>query len=348
MKRWLICSLMLLLVVSSVACSSGSSDVSAPKPEDNSSTNKELPKVTLKFGHNAPKESPTGKAAEKLAEIVKEKSNGNLIIEVYPENQLGDNRDLVEQTSIGGLDMSMAGLGILGYLAEEYNLMQVPFLFRDQNHIHKVVEGDIGKEIADRILKEKDIRLLSQTWDRLPRQVSANKAIKTPADFENLLVRTGSKGSTEAFKLFGGKPTSIPLKEVYLALQNNVVEGVDLPSDYIVNLSLNEVNTHLNMVNHTYGTQFVAINGKRFAELPQEYQTILKEAVHEAGEFNNQLTAEEEGTYIQKLEQQGMKIVELTPEEHDTFTQIIQKNLAVFEDVWPKSKGLGEKILIVK
>jgi TRAP-type transport system periplasmic protein len=335
MKKFLMVVLA-LLVMALVGCST------------NSSTSEELPEVNLKFGHNAPGESPTGMAAEKLAELVKEKSGGTFTIEVFPENQLGDNRNLVEQTSIGGLDMSMSGLGVLGYLAPEYNFMQIPFIFRSQEHIHKVVEGEIGLQIADMLKKDKDILLLSQSWDRLPRQVSANKSITTPKELENLLIRTGTKGATETFSLLGAKPTSVPLKEVYLSLQNNIIEGVELPADHMVNSSVAEVNSHLNMTNHTYGTQFVAINGRVFNDLPKEYQDILMEAVTEAGKYNNQLTQEEEGSYLTQLEEQGMEIVQLTQEQHDAFTAKVKNYIAELEAIWPEAKGLGEKILSVE
>lgn len=348
MKKWILSFSLLTLILFITACGSNSNQSASENTGDNNQNQKELPKISLKYGHNAPADSPTGIAAEKLAEIVSENSGGSFTIDVYPENQLGDNRDLVEQTALGGLDMSMSGLGILGYLADEYNLMQVPFLFRDQEHIHKVVDGDIGANIANRLLKEKDILLLSQSWDRLPRQVTANKEIRSPEDLKNLLLRTGSKGATEAFDILGAKPTSVPLKEVYLSLQNNVIEGVELPADYIVSQSVAEVNTHVSMLNHTYGTQFVAINGKKFSELPEEYQVILSEAVVEAGVFNNELTKQKEAGYIETLEEQGMEIVNITPEEHELFTKIIKDNLGTFEELWPKSKGIGEKILDVK
>ena len=300
---------------------------------------------TLQFGHNAPVDSPTGEAAERFAEIVSERTNGELQIEVFPANQLGGNREMVEQTSLGALDMSLAGLGVLGYLSDGYNLMQVPFLFRSQEHAHAVVEGEIGQEIAEELREQTGILLLSQTWDRLPRQLTANKPVTTPADMEGLLLRTGSAGATEGFRLFGARPTSVPLNEVYLALQQNVVEGVELPIDYIVNLSVPEVNTHLNMLNHTYGTQFVAINEMRFNALSPEHQQVLREAVEEAGLYNNQLVEEQGGMFLQAAADQGMTVVEITEEQYETFAEIIRANIDEIESVWPGSRGLGERIL---
>jgi tripartite ATP-independent transporter DctP family solute receptor len=303
---------------------------------------------TLQFGHNAPVDSPTGQAAERFAEIVSEKTNGRLRIQVFPANQLGGNRELVEQTSLGALDISLSGLGVLGYLSDGYNLMQVPFLFRDQEHAHAIVEGVIGEEIAEKLRQQTGILLLSQTWDRLPRQVTANRPITTPGAMEGLLLRTGTAGATQGFRLFGARPTSIPLNEVYLALQQNVVEGVELPIDFIVNLSVPEVNTHLNMLNHTYGTQFVAINEMRFNSLPAEYQRILRDAVDEAGLYNNRLVEEQADMFLQAAVDQGMTVVEISEEQYQRFAQIIRANLKEIESRWPGSRGLGERILDTK
>ncbi|WP_158738086.1 TRAP transporter substrate-binding protein [Alteribacillus sp. YIM 98480] len=331
----------ILLFIS--ACSSGEMQESSGETDIS-----DLPETELRLGHNAPPESPTGQAADKLAEIVEENSEGNITIEVYPENQLGDNRDLIEQTSVGGLDLSMAGLGVLGDLAPEYNFMQIPFLFESQDHIHKVVESDIGEELAEQLVQEHDLRLLTQSWDRLPRQVSANKQITSPEDLNGFLIRTGTKGATETFSILGAKPTSVPLKEVYLSLQNNIIEGVELPPDYMVTNSVAEVNSHLNMTNHTYGTQFIAMNEMIFNELPEQYKTIINEAVQEAGNYNNELTEEETGEYLEDLEENGMEIVELSDEDREKFTSTVQENIEELEQVWPEAEGLGERILNTK
>lgn len=303
--------------------------------------------VTLQFGHNAPADSPTGKAAQRLAELASKKTDGGLTIEVFPSNQLGENTELIEQTSSGATAMVMEGLGTLGPLVQEYNLMQVPFLFRSQEHIHEVVEGEIGTELANLVQEQTGIMLLSQTWDRLPRQTTGNKRMARPDAFNNFLLRTGSVGSTEAFKMFGAEPSSIPLDDIYVALQQGTVEGVDLPTDYVANLSLDEVNSHINMLNHTYGTQFVGINADRFGNLPENYQTALREAIGEAGERNNRLTEEAEDKYVDELRAGGMTIAQVSDDQRQEFVEIVRQNLGQLESNWEGTAGLGEEILSV-
>jgi len=325
-----------------------SSTILASPESTEAASFKDLPNVTLRFGTNAPAKSPSGRAAEKLATIVKEKTNGKFTIKVYPANQLGTNRGLVEQTALGGLDMSMEGIGILGYIDPAYSLLQVPFLFKNQEAIHKVLNDDVGTRIAENLLESRNIRLLSQTWDRLPRQICSATPIRTPEDLNNVLIRTGSEGATQAFELFGAKPASVPLKGVYLALQNNVVSAVDLPTDYFFNLSLYEVCDNLDLVNHTYGTQFVAINNAVYKSLPAAYQKILKSSVAEAGNYNNLLTKKLEDDYISRLKKKGMGIIRLSQEQHDAFSEVVHNNIESIESTWPEADGLAKKIFSIQ
>ncbi|WP_353248607.1 TRAP transporter substrate-binding protein [Salinisphaera sp. T31B1] len=304
----------------------------------------ELDPLTLHFGTNAPVKSPSGRAVEKFAALVHERSQGQITVRIYPANQLGSNRDMVEQTALGGLDMAMEGLGILGYVEPVYNLLQVPFLFDSQAHIHKVLDGPIGQRLAASILENRNIKLLSQTWDRLPRQLCSKQPIRSPADMANVLIRTGSKGATQTFKLLGAKPSSIPLNELYLALQNNVVSAVDLPADYLYNLSLYEVCPYMDVINHTYGTQFVAMNRRVYDNLPDAYRDIIEQAVADAGRFNNELDRTLEAKYARQLSDHGMEIVHISPAQHAAFSEQVADDIDELEAIWPATKGLGAEI----
>lgn len=300
---------------------------------------------TLQFGHNSPADSPTGEAAERLAELANEKTDGGLTIEVFPSNQLGGNEELIDQTSSGSTDMSAAGLGVLGFRADEYQLLQAPFLFENQEHIHNVVEGDLGEDLANQLQEDIGMLLLSQTWDRLPRQITGAREVTEPEDLNNFLLRTGSSGATETFSLFGASPTSIPLDDMYIALQQGTVEGVEVPADYVADQSLNEVTSHISMLDHTYGTQFVGINADRFDGLPEEYQTALEEAVAEAGEYNNDLIEESETEIVNELRETEITVVEVSDDQRQEFVEVVLQNLEELESNWPGAEGVGEEIL---
>ena len=101
----------------------------------------------LKYGHNTKENQPTGKAALRFADLVQKKTNGEVVVQVFPNNQLGNNKQMADNLRMGALDLSTMGLAALAFLNDAYMMMQVPYVFRSQEHIHKVVNGEIGQEL---------------------------------------------------------------------------------------------------------------------------------------------------------------------------------------------------------
>jgi len=298
----------------------------------------------LRLCHNSNNDSATDKAAHKFAEIVANKTRNQVKILIYPRNQLGGNRELIEQVKMGSLDMTLMGLAVLGYLVDEYNFMQIPFAFRSQEHIYKVLDSDIGQTIAKK-LQERGFLLLNQKWDRLPRHIAGKKPIQTLQDLKGYRIRTGTPAFQEGIKVFGAAPIKIELNEMFIALQQGVVEGVELPLDYIYDYSIHEVAKFLSLTYHTYGTQFVGIHRKTFESLSPENQKALIEAAAEAGEINNTLTWSQEEDYIKKLEKAGVKVVK---PEHSQFVKVLEANVASLEKKWPACKGLFARIQAIQ
>ena len=218
--------------------------------------------------HNANLDSATDKASHKFAEWVEKKTGGKVKVTIYPRNQLGGNRELLEQVKMGSLDMTLMGLGTLGYMVEEYNFMQIPFAFRSQEHIHKVLDSEIGKTIEKNVAA-KGFFLLNQKWDRLPRHIAGKKPIHKIEDLKNMKIREGTPAFHEGMKLLGASPVKIDLNEMFIALQQGIVDAVELPLDYIYDYSIHEAAKFLSLTYHTYGTQFIAMNKKASSLFPR-------------------------------------------------------------------------------
>jgi len=298
----------------------------------------------LRLCHNSNIDSATDKASHRFAERVEKKTQGQLKVIIYPRNQLGGNRELLEQVKMGSLDMTLMGLGTMGYMVEEYNFMQIPFAFRSQDHIHKVLDSEIGKAI-EKTVGAKGFFLLNQKWDRLPRHIAGKKAIYKIEDLKNVKVREGTPAFHEGIKLFGASPVKIDLNEMFIALQQGIVDAVELPLDYIYDYSIHEAGKFLSLTYHTYGTQFIAMNKKAFDSLAADLQKALLEASQEGADFNNQLTWSQEDDYMKKIEKAGVKIIK---PEYSQFPKILAANVAPLEKKWPACKGLFDKIQAVK
>jgi TRAP-type transport system periplasmic protein len=294
--------------------------------------------------HNSNVDQDTDKASRKFAELVEKKTGGQIKVMIYPRNQLGSNRELLEQVKLGSLEMTLMGLGTMGYMVEEYNFMQIPFAFRSQAHIHSVLDSEIGKTI-EKSVGSKGFVLLSQKWDRLPRHLAGKKPVQKMEDLKGLKIREGTPAFHEGIKLYGASPVKVDLNEMYIALQQGVVDAVELPLDYVFDYSIHETGKFLSLTYHTYGTQFVAINKSTFEGLSPENQKALLEAAREGAEYNNRLTWSQEDDYMKKLEKAGVKI---NKPEFSQFVKVLEANIGTLEKKWPACKGLFTKIQAVK
>lgn len=300
---------------------------------------------TLKYGHNAKADQPTGKAAVKFAELVAEKTNGSLEIEVFPANQLGKNRQMVENLKMGAQDLATLGLAGLGYIDSNYMMMQVPYVFRSQEHIHKVVQGDIGKQLMEGIRKKAGVVLLAQDWDRMVRHIGGRKPIKTLEDLKGYKVRAGVLPPIAGFKALGASPVKIPLNEMYVALQQGVADGAELPIDYFYNYSIFEVAEYLNLTYHTYGTQFLGINKRLWDSLSSDHQKALQAAADEAGEYNNKLVEQLQDDYMKKLKKNGMELIHTNV---DQFREALKEKIPEIAENWPGTEKIYRQIQDVK
>ena len=295
----------------------------------------------LKYGHNAKQDQPTGKAALRFAELVKEKTGGEIEVQVFPANQLGKNRQMAENLKMGGQDLATMGLAGLGYLNKKYLMMQVPYVFRSQDHIHKVLQGPIGKELREGLLKKDHIYLLAQDWDRMVRHIGGIKPIKTLDDLKGYKVRAGVLPPIAGFRALGASPVKIPLNEMYVALQQGVADGAELPIDYFYNYSIYEVGKYLNLTYHTYGTQFLGINGMLWNSLKPEHRKALQEAADEAGAYNNEMVASLQDEYLRKLKDAGMVFVET---DVKAFQAALKEKIPEIAENWPGTEAIYDEI----
>lgn len=300
---------------------------------------------TLKYGHNTKDDQPTGQAAQKFADLVQQKTNGEVIIQVFPANQLGNNRQMVENLKMGAQDLCTLGLAGLGYIMDEYLMMQVPYVFRSQEHIHKVLKSEIGDELKAKLLKKTNIYILAQDWDRMVRHIGGRKKIVNLEDLKGYKVRAGVLPPIAGFKALGASPVSIPLNEMYIALQQGVADGAELPVDYFYNYSIYEVAKYLNMTYHTFGTQFLGINNNVWKSLSPEHQKALQEAADEAGMYNNTLASNLEKEYLEKLFKNGMEKVDTNVEQ---LSQALEEKISEIAKNWPGTEDLYHRIQAIK
>jgi len=290
--------------------------------------------IELKLGHIQAESDFWQTGALKFKEEVEAKSNGKIKITIFPNSTLGGDRDMAEGMQMGTVDFSLIA-GVLGNFEPSIQLLELPYLFNSQEQFKKVVNGDIGKEISDRVLKSSGIRILS-FWDRGAREVTSNKPINTLADIKGLKIRLPEiKAMVDTWKAMGASPTTMAWNEVYTGLQQNVIEAQENPIPFIYSGKIYEVQKYLALTNHKYEYVTLSMSDKSWSKLSVENQKIITDATKVATDFENKLVKDKSAELLETMKKQGVTVTTPNVEEfataakkaHATFAKTIDSAL---------------------
>lgn len=344
MKKLFSVFLVTLLVLSLTLTGCGSKSTNTSANTSTSSSNDKP--VTLRLGHNSHAESFTGKALTNWAKQVSDKTAGKLKIDIFPQNQLGNNKELSEQTALGSLDMNVQGMNALvDYSVEQGYLTKVPFLYKSTEHANKWWTSAEGQEIVKKA-EAKGVKILGTGLNRMPRQLaSKSKPIANPEDIKNVKVRAGDTATNSALKILGAVPTNVALNEMYTAVSQGVVDVVELPLDYIYDYAMYEVTKYLTLTDHSFDVQWVVINKKKFDSLSPEFQKVLTDTMPDLVKDNNAMEEAKFQETLNKLKDKGMTVV---PTDRSKWETIVPQVIPDLEKTWPTTKGYYDKILKMK
>ncbi|MEG3013860.1 MAG: sialic acid TRAP transporter substrate-binding protein SiaP [Cetobacterium sp.] len=287
----------------------------------------------LKMGLVANTSSNEYKAAEFFAKNLKEKSNGQLVVELYPGAQLGDDRSMLEQLSAGVLDLGFAEIGRFNIFFPEAQVYSLPYVISDFDHMKKATfDTTFGKNLKKKINDNLNIQILSQAYNGT-RQTTSNRPINSIEDMKGLKLRVPkAEANLEFAKNTGASPTPMAFSEVYLALQTNSVDGQENPLSAIRAQKFYEVQKNLAMTNHILNDQLYLVSGSTMKKLPKDLQEVLKNETQSAADYHTKLFVEEEAGLIEFFKSQGVAI---TNPSLDAFRNAMQP----FYDVYTKNNG---------
>ena len=276
--------------------------------------NKENKTRVIKLGHGLDTSHPVHKAMVYMAERLEEKSDGKMRIDIYPNQQLGSERECLELLQIGSLGMTKVSTGVMENFAPGLKVFGLPFLFRDREHRFKVLESEIGENFLNSSI---DKRLKGLTfYDAGSRSFYTKKLIESPKDLEGLKVRVmESQTAINMVKNLGGSPTPIAWGELYTALQQGIVDGAEnnLPSFYLSRHY--EVCKYFLLDEHTALPDELVISTVVWNDLSQEEQKLLKEAAMESSEYEKKLWRKAELEALKQIKEAGVKVSKANKEE---------------------------------
>lgn len=264
--------------------------------------------TTLKLSHNQNRDHAVHKAMVQFADDVKEKTQGEVRIRLYPDAQLGNQRESMELMQNGALDIVKSNAAELEAFSPAYSVFNLPYLFRDKPHYEKIIYGDIGQEILDSSKKSGFIGLTY--YDAGARSFYAKKPIRTPADLKGLKIRVQPSPTAIAMvNALGGNPTPLAYGELYTALQQGVVDAAEnnIPSYTLSRHS--EVTKFFSLDEHTMVPDVLVMSTKSLDKLTPEQQVIVKQAAKDSAQVMAKLWAAAEKEERAKVEKQGVEFI---------------------------------------
>jgi TRAP-type transport system periplasmic protein len=290
---------------------------------------------TLKFGSNLPAIHPLNVRAQEAAEAIRKETNGRVNIQVFPNNQLGSDTDMLSQIRSGALDfMTLSGL-ILSTLVPVASINGIGFAFKDDQQVWSAMDGDLGSFVRANIEKA-GLHPFEKIWDNGFRQItSSTKPITTPTDMKGFKIRVPvSPLWTSMFKALDASPASINFSEVYSALQTKIVEGQENPLAIIQTAKLYEVQKFCSQTNHMWDGFWFLANGKLWARLPKDLQAIIAKHINAAGLRERDDVRRLNNSVEVELKAKGMKFNTVSA---DPFRATLRK--AGFYTDWKKKYG---------
>jgi TRAP-type transport system periplasmic protein len=266
-------------------------------------------KTTLRIGHVTTLQAIAGQGSSKLKEVAEKLSNGEIEVQIFPNSQLGGELEMVSQVRLGALDMAMAGSGIVAAIEPTFSITELPFIWKSRDQAWKVLNGPIGAKMFA-LLEPKGIKGLSWgVWD-MRGFLTVGFDVTKPDDLKGKKIRVIENPLyVRTIRAYGGNPVPMAWPEVYSALQQKAIDGVETNYHGMSDSKLYEVAKSLAVSDHIWTATVFMINKKKLESLPPKLQEIIVKAAKEAGETMFVNAGKANADAIALMEKNGVKVV---------------------------------------
>ena len=272
--------------------------------------------ITLRLGLTVTADHPWTIAHERLAKMIAEKSKGNLIVNVFPNSQLGGSLELLNAVNIGKIEMATLSVNVVGNSAKPMEIVTLPFLFRDIDHAQGLLSGKFG----EKLLKEGEkygfvgLAFFPSEFNSF---LNNKRPIHKLEDFKGLKVRTtGNPFQIATFKSLGSMPTPLPFAELYMALNQGVIDAAEAPPIFLHNTKLYQAAKYVTIIRISYSPGVIIMNSKKWNLLSGDLQKAITDSIHEVSESLIVDLKEREDLVVKEMKQFGTEvnyIKDLTP-----------------------------------
>ncbi|WP_447926313.1 MULTISPECIES: TRAP transporter substrate-binding protein [unclassified Vreelandella] len=276
----------------------------------------------LRLAHNMSETHPVHQSLAYFAERVREKSGGELVFQLYPNGQLGSEREVIELVQTGAVDVTKVSATALESFSDVYSLFSVPYLFADPDHYYRTMDSEIATDIYQ---QTSDNGFFGLTYyDSGVRNVyTIDTPVRTPADMRGLKLRVQpSQTALEMTRLMGGAPTPMAYGEVYTALQQGVIDGTENNETALTSSNHGEVAKEYSYTAHAIVPDLLIFSQHRWQSFTPQQQEWLRDAAIESTAFHKELWAREIEQAVTKAQEMGVNF------HHDVDVEAFRESVA--------------------
>jgi len=267
-----------------------------------------MAQTTLKLAHAAPESDLQQDLSLFFKKEVEARTNGDIKINIYPQGQLGSDKQMIDGSRAGIVDFTMVGLNNFNGLMPQSAAFTLPFMFPNRETAYKVLDGEPGQEVLDKMEKF-GLKGLGFPENGYRNMTNNKHPIRVPADVKGLQMRVnGSKALNDMFNELGANPQQLPVAELYTALETGVVDSQDHPISVTLSFKFSEVQEYLSLTQHAYSPLVLSMNMRKFNKLSADEQRIISDVAAEAVAMQRKLSISKEDKMIASLEAGGMKV----------------------------------------
>lgn len=297
--------------------------------------------VTIRWGDVVAATHPSAQMIERIAADLKQKSNGRIVIQAFPAGQLGGSRDMIDAVASGAQQVVTEGAANFGAWVPSISLAEAPYVWRDAAHLQKVMNGPIGAQFNETLVKARGMRILGTTYYGTRHVTTTNKAVNTPADMVGFKLRVPENEVFKAMaEAWGAKPTPMNFGELYLALKQNVVDGQENPLPTIKSGKFDEVQKYLVLTGHIITPRLVVVNEAFWQGLAPADRTLIADAVKGGIAWQDEELQRQEKALVDQFKQAGVQVI--MPDVNAFRAPVVAKVPKMFESKW--GPGMYEKI----
>lgn len=269
--------------------------------------------IVLKAGHSANPDEPYHIGLTEFARIVKERTDGKVEVQIFPNNQLGNEKEMIEGLLLGTLDITVPSNGVVTNFVPKLGIFDLPFLFRDRAHMYKVMDGPVGEKL-NAAMQEKGFRLLGFYEARIRHIMTRSKPINSYDDLAGLKIRTMQvPAHVASFNAFGANATPLAYSELYGALQSGLVDGAEAANTNYNSKKFYEVAPYWAQVGWTALVADLIMSESKFQSLPADVQQVLVEAGLASAKVERQAYANSDNSLLASLKDKGVKVTRPDP-----------------------------------